>query len=812
MIKSGLIVDGSGASPFTGDVAVLDGRITAIGIIDAKSAREVIDASGLIIAPGFIDMMVQTATPILENAEASLGLLTQGITTINACGGNSAAPTDPEIVGQTGWRKMSGYLQALDQKGLPINVAQTIGHNQIRRIVMGEVDRSPTNKDLRKMQDLVKEAMDSGAIGISTALNSPPAMYAQTEEIAALARVAGKYGGGYFTELRSEGDHFLEALEEAITIGKIADVPVHISQLQATGKSNWHKLPLALKKIESARDRGEKVSADICPSCDNPKNSQNNVFAIQQEYVSFSTGVGLLASKDILTHPRSLGAFRCLFSHYVRDLEVVTLEQAVSQSTAIASSEIMAKDRGHIAIGSPADLIVFDDEAFQEASSLSQPQDPSKGMKYVLVNGVMALRNGKLTGNRSGMVLRGPGYQEELAPQNIATGATCSSFAKIDSIMKESLAKHHIPGASLAITDQGRLVYSRGFGYADLESQQPVTPTTLFRIASLAKPITAVAIMKLVESELLDLDTPVFSVLNNYEPFIEQNAAYDVRLRDITVRYLLQHRGGWDREVSFDPMFRSYHIAASLGTSSPATHDEIIRYMLGKPLDFNPGERYAYSNFGYCLLGRVIEKLSGCTYENYVKKHVLEPLGITDMEIGRTAFKLHRSGESRYYDPHYGYSVFDDHLNEKVPQPYGAWHLEVMDSHGGWIATAEDLLRFATAFDRKLLSSASVEQMFERPPGLAGWTGDGNKNQIYYGLGWQVRTNTAENISLQMHAGSLPGTSTIVVRRSDGRCFALLFNARESPFTSQINYEVFPALNEAIDEIGTWPTYDLFCE
>ena len=292
----------------------------------------------------------------------------------------------------------------------------------------------------------------------------------------------------------------------------------------------------------------------------------------------------------------------------------------------------------------------------------------------------------------------------------------------------------------------------------------------------------------MVEQEKLSLNDKVFEILE-YEPHLEDDAAKDERLDDITIQHLLQHRGGWDRDKSFDAMFRSVDFAEALGVAPPAGPDTIIRVMLGKPLDFDPGHRYAYSNYGYCLLGRVIEKLTGESYEQYVKTKVLAPIGVTAMRIGATQLAGRADGEVRYYDPAAGSSVFAKNLGASVPHPYGAWYLEAMDSHGAWIASASDLVRFACAFDSPdncpLLAEETIRLMFQRPDGLAGYDEDGKPKSKYYGLGWSMQVGDDGRLTAG-HGGSLPGTNTQLVRRVDGRNFAILFNTRSTPHTSRI--------------------------
>jgi N-acyl-D-amino-acid deacylase len=366
----------------------------------------------------------------------------------------------------------------------------------------------------------------------------------------------------------------------------------------------------------------------------------------------------------------------------------------------------------------------------------------------------------------------------------------------------------------------GRLVYARGFGYADKDAKTPMRPDTLQRIASISKPITAVAVLQLVERGRLKLDDRVLDVL---KLDTADGVPHDPRWRDVTVRHLLHHTGGWDREASFDPMFRSVEIAEHFETRPPAGAQQVIDYMLARDLDFTPGQKHAYSNFGYCLLGRVIEKVTGEPYEKAVQKRVLAPLGIRGMRIGRTLLKDRCEGESRYYmrSDETGPAVVGDSIGEPVPKPYGAWSLEAMDSHGGWIASAVDLVRFAAAFDEParspLLSAESVATMFVRPEGPAGWeNGEGDEpkkpKEVWYGCGWGVREAGQSGGVNTWHMGGLDGTSTLLVRRHDGLNWAILCNTRQTPGGEQPARLLDPLMHQAVGKIEHWPEGDLFDE
>ena len=377
------------------------------------------------------------------------------------------------------------------------------------------------------------------------------------------------------------------------------------------------------------------------------------------------------------------------------------------------------------------------------------------------------------------------------------------------------MSEHRVPGAAIAVTDHGRLVFARGFGYADLKSSQKVLPDSLFRIASISKPITAIAVLQLVDQGKLALDTKVFDVLDFNTDIAAAGDKFEKRLRGITIEHLLEHRGGWDRVMSFDAMFQSLRFAREMNVAAPAKPEDIIRSMLTQPLDFNPGERFAYSNFGYCLLGRVIEKLTGQTYEHFIQTSVLGPLGIEDMRIGATRIEGRAAREVRYYQPGYGKSVFEADLGMRSPWPYGAWHLEAMDAHGGWLASAIDLAKIAASLDDAqscpLLTPASCSRMHARPQGLAGHDAEGKPKDAYYSLGWFNRDVDNGGVN-HWHTGSLDGTATILIRRCDGRNFVALLNSRASPTTEHLGREIDQLLHRAADAVEKWPATDRFNE
>ncbi len=384
------------------------------------------------------------------------------------------------------------------------------------------------------------------------------------------------------------------------------------------------------------------------------------------------------------------------------------------------------------------------------------------------------------------------------------TGSAVSGMSSVDSVITDLMDDWNIPGMAVAVVKDGRLVFARGYGYVDKEAGEVVEPDSLFRIASVTKPITAVATLKLVEAGRLGLEDKAFEVLDNLEP--ASGAKLDSRLEDITIRHLLTHSGGWDvSRMGYDPQFDSYKDAATtLGTDIPADAETLVRYMMGKRLSFNPGSGYAYSNLGYNVLGRVIEEVTGQSYESYVKSSILRPMGITDMKIGGTRLSDRAAGEVKYYGLPGGstQSVFPG--GGRVPWPYGGWYLEAMDSHGGWIASAVDVLRFMVHVDGRsspsdILKSSTSSTMTARPS-INQW----KNSKWYYALGWLV--NEYGN---WWHDGSLDGTSSILVRAANGLSWFAVANHRPQNW-EDFNLAMDNAMWDAVNGVTRWPSHDLF--
>ncbi len=540
VIHGGRIMDGTGNPWYVGDVAITDGRIVAVGKIPGGIAKRVIEANGMVVAPGFIDMLGQSETALLID-NRSVSKLAQGITSEITGEGGSIAPQSALTIAaaqpsldpyhlKIDWSTLDGYWQLLAKKGTPINIGTYVGAAQVREAVLGDVNRAPTPEELEKMKALVAQAMEQGALGISTALIYPPGHYAKTEELIELAKVAARYGGIYASHMRSEGQNEVAAVREALRIGEEAHIPVEIFHLKVSGKSRAGKMVDIVRLIQQARDRGQDVTADMYPylagatalasslppwvadggmdkllerlrdpvvrqriktemsatgertwenlyldaggapgvmvaSVVNPELKQytgKTVAEIAQaqkvadgkpaqqskdpldalmDFVLADKGLSgalyFIASEEDLqtglrqpwtsigldanelsldgplfephTHPRAFGSMPRFLGHYVRDLQLMPLEQAIRKITSLPAQREHLTGRGLIKEGFFADITIFDPDNIIDKATYTQPAQLAEGVKYVIVNGQVAFENGKATGAMPGKPLKGQG-------------------------------------------------------------------------------------------------------------------------------------------------------------------------------------------------------------------------------------------------------------------------------------------------------------------------------------------------------------------------------------------------------------------
>jgi dihydroorotase/N-acyl-D-amino-acid deacylase len=272
VITNGHIIDGTGSPWYSGDVGIREGKVAAIGNLAAAPRKRTIDAAGKVVAPGFIDMLGQSELSILVEPRLPSKIY-QGITTEITGEGGSIAPLNDAIIQADrpgyehyhitpDWRTFRQYFARLEKQGMGINLASYVGATQVRRIVLGDDDKQPSPEQLAQMKALVREAMKDGTVGVSTALEYPPAPYAKTDELIALAAEGGKFGGIYSTHMRNEGDAVLEAIDEALRIGREAHVPVEIWHIKVAGENNWGRMPEVVAKINAARAAGADITAD----------------------------------------------------------------------------------------------------------------------------------------------------------------------------------------------------------------------------------------------------------------------------------------------------------------------------------------------------------------------------------------------------------------------------------------------------------------------------------------------------------------------------------------------------------------------
>lgn len=715
-----------------------------VGYVEDGSAKLEIDASGCIVAPGQIDMSGLPASVLLRHSSLGDQLALRGITTVHS------APllAQVEELNRLGWSRFGDYRQTLDLKPLPINLALPWAAE-----MFATAERSGPGKADQDLRQQVEAVILSGATGIDLSL---PAKHLQKEEITEVAAAIAKFGGRLYIWLPPDADQLRSAVDELLELEAATNCPIHVHPVSEE-LSDENLLASVARVLADAIEAGQAITFDLRP--DSHVSDQLRS-ALPPQALSIGCG---LREANLLRRPRrsTLPAF--------------------DPTTITTASSSLLPNRGTIAPGQAADLVIC--------------SQATNSIRDVLVNGELVVQQGKLTRVKPGKVLRGTAAG---APAHaIQAGDVVTTYASIDETVCKLLELHRVPGAAVAVSRHGQLIYARGFGYADTGQGKSVEPESLFRIASISKPLTAVAVLKLAEEGRLSLDDRLFEKLDLDQEHPADGTITDARLEAITIRQVLQHRAGWDRSASFDPMFQAVRFAREGGTAPPADPAAIIRCMKRRPLDFDPGTHYAYSNFGYCLLGRLIESVSNTSYEAYVRQEILKPIGIQRMAVGATRREGRRDQEVRYYDPWIERSVFAADLGAPVASPYGAWSLESMDAHGGWIGSAVDVVRFADSLrsgaEKQILADRSLELMRQSPEGVSGAS--------YYALGWQVDNDRNGNWQRLSHAGSLPGSSTQLVLRADGTTICILLNARATRCSSDVSWEFLHPIEQQFTQI-----------
>ena len=397
-----------------------------------------------------------------------------------------------------------------------------------------------------------------------------------------------------------------------------------------------------------------------------------------------------------------------------------------------------------------------------------------------------------------------------LLPLSAQTGVAVAEFSNLDRAIPDLMASAHVPGGAVAIVKDGRLVFARGYGLADVARGDLFQPDSLCRIGSLSKTVTAVTILKLVESGRLNLDDKVFAdVLTQLAP--PPGSHVDPRLNDITVRNLLHHTGGHGRDTGIDPLNigLAQAAASTLHTGMPPGYDAMVRIGMSLPLDFDPGTRNSYSNYGFTVLARVVERAAAQKYEDVVRREVLGPLGLGRMAVGQTLIENRLPGEVHYYDaPHVplALSLLTD-ARHLVPVPYANFELEAGDGSGRWIASAVDLARFVARVEGSrspaFFAPEVLKLFFERPDLFVSEDAQG---RWWYAMGTVAVPNAGA--MAWTHTGFYPGATAGYYSFGNGFLFAFVFNA--TPGNDTFTTAVYDLLGSLAQTQQAWPTHDLF--
>jgi N-acyl-D-amino-acid deacylase len=529
VIRHGTIYDGTGAAGKAGDVAILDDRVAAVGDLAGERGREEVDATGLAVAPGFINMLSHSETSLIADGRAQ-GTLRQGVT-LEVFGESSMGPINEQMkkdsMERQGdikfnivWNTLGGYLDHLVARGISTNVASFVSAATVRANEIGLDNRPPTEEELERMRAHVRVAMDEGAMGLTTALIYIPGVFSKTDELVELAKVASASGGMYISHMRSEGNRLMEAIDETLTIAREAKIRAEIYHLKESGESNWNKLDAVIAKVDGARKEGLDITADMYTytagstgldaamppwvqeggykawaqrlqdpkirdrvrrEMTTPSDAWENLmfaaggkgtllvgfknealriyagktledvaklrnksiqdtamdlvvedgsrvqvvyFLMSEEnvkrqialpWLSFGSDASSMAPEGVFiktsTHPRAYGNFARLLGKYVRDEHVIPMAEAIRKLTSFPAATLRIKQRGTLAPGYFADVVVFDPKTIADRSTYEKPHQYAVGVKHVWVNGGQVLKDGEHTGLKPGRAIRGPGYK-----------------------------------------------------------------------------------------------------------------------------------------------------------------------------------------------------------------------------------------------------------------------------------------------------------------------------------------------------------------------------------------------------------------
>ncbi|MGB7302056.1 MAG: serine hydrolase domain-containing protein [Burkholderiaceae bacterium] len=388
---------------------------------------------------------------------------------------------------------------------------------------------------------------------------------------------------------------------------------------------------------------------------------------------------------------------------------------------------------------------------------------------------------------------------------------TTAQTRQFDRLMESLLGKYDIAGGSLSVSFSGRLIYSKGFGLADKQKRTPVSPKSLFRISSVSKPFTAAAIMKLVEQRKLRLDTPVYSIIGRLP--IPPGHRINPRIKQITVQDLLRHSSGQEiynaqgRITSPMQPPVSRKVSRLFAAKHPPSFEQVAGFMQTQPLMHPPGTQFKYSNYGYALLGLIIERISGKSYEKFVQDELLKPIGIVSMQLGGTLESNARPDEVTYYDLP-GRALVRSVLEEHPPGPfpYAGRHIQGWGGAGAWIASSRDVVRFMNHIDGMrqpgVLDKRSMARMVEQQYFPK------NRKGFWYGLGLRVQQKS-DGVHAWHNGASNSGAAALMMRTNTGIVWAAMFNQR-LPAGRSLYKEFTREMFRIVRQTKQWPRGDLF--
>lgn len=530
IITGGTVYDGSGGAPVRADVAIRGERIAAIGDLSGASAEQRIDATGMAVSPGFINMLSWATESLIEDGQSQSDIR-QGVTLEVMGEGWSMGPINEamraDVIRQQSyirfdptWTTLGEYMDHMVERGISTNIASYVGATTIRIHEVGEVDRPPTPEELARMQELVRQAMREGALGVGSSLIYAPAFYARTDELTALVAAAEEFDGGYISHIRSEGDRYLEALDELIAISRATGARAQVYHLKPAGEANWDLSEAGIARLNAARAEGLDVTANVytytagatgldaamppwvqegghdawvarlrdpairarvlremrAPAqgweslyqltagpqdviligfrnpdlrqytgqtlaqvaaargtspedtiidlviADNSRvetayvlmSEENLERNLRWAYTMLGSDAGSMSTEGAFLqfnpHPRAYGNFARFLGRYVRERQVMPLEEAIRRLTTLPAQSIAIRERGALQVGYYADVVVFDPATIADHSTFAAPHAYSTGVRDVFVNGEQVLRDGEHTGATPGQVVRGPGW------------------------------------------------------------------------------------------------------------------------------------------------------------------------------------------------------------------------------------------------------------------------------------------------------------------------------------------------------------------------------------------------------------------